>query len=311
MSSVSKVVFGNTTIMDITDSTVDSDTLLTGTRAYGANGDPVIGGVVKSWTGTMAQYTQEASQIPDGTQVNILDDFTTAGEPMGIADIYSTAEREIGVWIDGKPLYQKTWALQQSIESSTWVELTAVNLSGVEQLVSCVICRESAINDVILTVREYGISTNAKLQIVPLSSNAMMVDKVTLKYTKTTDQPGSGKYVPSGAPAVHYSTDEQVIGTWIDGKPLYQKTVHETNIIIPQNANAYFDIAEGAANCKLISAEGSRNFMTSIPYTDPTFFICGVINDTTNKFAIKVYRNGSSLTLTDVCMTYRYTKTTD
>lgn len=30
------------------------------------------------------------------------------------------------------------------------------------------------------------------------------------------------------APTVHYSTDEQVIGTWIDGKPLYRKTFHKT-----------------------------------------------------------------------------------
>ena len=35
-------------------------------------------------------------------------------------------------------------------------------------------------------------------------------------------------FVPNtGAPArmLNYSTDEQVVGTWIDGKPLYQKTV--------------------------------------------------------------------------------------
>ena len=29
----------------------------------------------------------------------------------------------------------------------------------------------------------------------------------------------------NGQPALNYSTDEQVVGTWIDGKPIYQKTI--------------------------------------------------------------------------------------
>ena len=40
---VSKVVFGNDTVMDITDSTVTSNNLLSGEIAYGANGDQVVG----------------------------------------------------------------------------------------------------------------------------------------------------------------------------------------------------------------------------------------------------------------------------
>jgi hypothetical protein len=45
----------------------------------------------------------------------------------------------------------------------------------------------------------------------------------TYQYTKTTDTAGSGTWTPEGVPAHHYSTSEQVIGTWIDGKPLYEK----------------------------------------------------------------------------------------
>ena len=47
---------------------------------------------------------------------------------------------------------------------------------------------------------------------------------LTIYYTKTTDTAGSGNWGMNGVPAVHYSTNEQVIGTWIDGKPLYQKS---------------------------------------------------------------------------------------
>ena len=38
---------------------------------------------------------------------------------------------------------------------------------------------------------------------------------VTLQYTKTTDVAGSGDYTTLGIPTVHYSTNEQVIGTWL------------------------------------------------------------------------------------------------
>ncbi len=47
---------------------------------------------------------------------------------------------------------------------------------------------------------------------------------ITIQYTKTTDVAGSGNWNTDGVPTVHYSTSEQVIGTWIDGKPLYEKT---------------------------------------------------------------------------------------
>ena len=48
--------------------------------------------------------------------------------------------------------------------------------------------------------------------------------RFTIKYTKTTDVAGAGLFVPSGIMAVHYSTTEQIIGTWL-GETLYQKVV--------------------------------------------------------------------------------------
>lgn len=78
MSAVSKVVFGNTTVIDITDSTVNANNLLSGEIAYGANGEQVEGSLVTTpvWTGTQAEYNQQSSQIDNGTIVNITDDYT-------------------------------------------------------------------------------------------------------------------------------------------------------------------------------------------------------------------------------------------
>ncbi|MBR1718389.1 MAG: hypothetical protein IJ715_03880 [Bacilli bacterium] len=41
----------------------------------------------------------------------------------------------------------------------------------------------------------------------------------------------------------NYSTDEHVVGTWIDGKPIYQKTIEFNNIAIGENTNYPHNIA--------------------------------------------------------------------
>ncbi len=60
------------------------------------------GGSANIWTGTAAEYEQQAAQIPDETVVLITDDE----ENTEAFEIYSTDEHIIGKW-DGKPLYRK------------------------------------------------------------------------------------------------------------------------------------------------------------------------------------------------------------
>lgn len=71
MSSVSKVVFGNTTVMDITDSTVNANNLLSGNKAYGADGEPVFGslsvGSTINVTTTDSRLFGETLTLSDGT----------------------------------------------------------------------------------------------------------------------------------------------------------------------------------------------------------------------------------------------------
>ena len=62
------------------------------------------GGSANIWTGTMAEYEQQASQIADDTLVCITDDE----EQTQAMIVYSTTEQVCGTWIDGKTLYQKT-----------------------------------------------------------------------------------------------------------------------------------------------------------------------------------------------------------
>lgn len=302
--AVNKVVFGNTTVMDITDSTVDSDSLLTGVKAYGADGDPVIGGVVKSWTGTAAQYAQEASQIPDGTQVNILDDFTPVGIPIGIADIHSTEEREIGVWIDGKPIYQKT-ITNQSITLS-WVSSNKHALATIDPLIENV--------DLFISIKGYIPATNVAMNISAYVDNnkwklaSILGDTITtltIQYTKTTDTPGSGKYVPSGALAVHYSTDEQIIGTWIDGSTLYEKTYEITTPSVTATPTA---VIEYPSNFAIKHIDGLFNNANPINIYRGANYYTATFNNKTNH-TIDVEAKGISVGVSGI-ITLQYTKST-
>ena len=312
MSSVSKVVFGNTTVMDITDSTVDSDTLLTGTKAYRADGEPVIGGVVKSWTGTMAQYLEEASQIADGTQVNILDDFTPVGDPIGIADIYSTAEREIGVWTDGKPLYEKTYEITTPSVAATPTAVIEYPSTFAIKVIDGLYNNANPINvyrGSNYYTATFNNKTNHTIDVETKGISVGVSGVIILKYTKTTDTPGSGKYVPSGAPAVHYSTDEEIIGTWIDGKPIYEITATGTT---PNTYDSWVELIN--LNC---TVENVIYHYGTIKRGDNESYPGTYLGDYASLF--KVFSNGSvQIRIKDnylpnhpYTFTIQYTKATD
>lgn len=143
--------------------------------------------------------------------------------------IYSEEEREIGVWTDGRPLYQTTIYLGNLSQDSSWHNV-AHNIADIDKIINCVgRVQDSTMVYVIPNYRaamSLGITLGADATTITYMNNWISATDcyITLQYTKTTDQPGSGTWTPQGVPAVHYSTDEHVIGTWIDGSTLYEKT---------------------------------------------------------------------------------------
>ena len=152
--------------------------------------------------------------------------------------IYSEEEREIGVWIDGKPLYQRT--IVGTLDGSSPYTFFVGATYDVDAYVSVeikIISNNSAnhyeflstgyvnSNNYVGVYNEGGTDKNLKLYYNTGSYGSGSTYYATIRYTKTTDTAGSGIWTPSGIPAVHYSEEEQVVGTWIDGKTLYQKTV--------------------------------------------------------------------------------------
>ena len=159
--------------------------------------------------------------------------------------IYSDTERKIGVWRDNKPLYQKTWLVPKSSLNSGETTYTHNDDLHIDNLVSV----EGAVGNTRPLV-EYHSNSAWACSIYNIGNNAFWIYlgssvysnlantsyvKVTLRYTKTTDVAGSGDYNTYGVPTVHSSTSEQVVGTSLDNKPLYEKTLTFSGINVDNN----------------------------------------------------------------------------
>jgi len=160
--------------------------------------------------------------------------------------IYSTEEREVGVWIDNKPLYQRTYPISSTvINNDGGADITSYvdNFSEMENIIDCLANNIININAGISGVRIWlGYTNRNKLKAY--CGEQTTANYITIWYTKTTDTPGSGSYNTLGVPNVHYSTDEQVIGTWIDGRPIYMKCFQLSNYQLVRSAWTIIDDVE-------------------------------------------------------------------
>ena len=165
--------------------------------------------------------------IPDATVVSNL---TVMGNRFDKANIYTDTERMIGSWM-GKPLYQKTINFGHNYDSNNRITktLTEIGISNLDKFIymeGIALASGGAAMPVPIAQSSSEIIclyyATSITSIIILCTTASWKDRdiyITLQYTKTTDTTvniGTGN---------DYSTDEQIIGTWIDGKPLYQKTV--------------------------------------------------------------------------------------
>lgn len=228
--------------------------------------------------------------------------------------IYSTEERKIGVWTDGKPLYEKTFVMtgSYSITSTAW--LSIVEMPGVDTVIDVESISPSAVNDGRLRWRY--LSSNNYLECAGDTNLTLQTPIITVRYTKTTDTAGSGTWTPQGVPTVHYSTDEHIVGTWIDGKTLYKKTVsfttgsagsyntYDTGILNPDTIIFDFNASyyeTGNAKVQALSYWGE------IPSSGYSNAFCILANKVDNKIRID-YRVGSTASNKTAYVTVRYTK---
>ena len=142
------------------------------------------------------------------------------------------------------------------------------------------------------------------------------LNKTTLDKLSTSDEGNllfNGKGI--NGDLHNYSTEEQVVGTWIDGKPLYEKTFKTTvnvtgsteyfsNVIV-EDAEEYFIenafCTENENGTGAIQMIGSVNFNGNYDYNITSF------NLNTGRWWI--IRGGGTSPYTTIIV--RYTKTTD
>ena len=117
-----------------------------------------------------------------------------------------------------------------------------------------------------------------------------------------------------------YSTAEQRIGTWIDGKPLYERTVSTPSPTVTTDGTdsiAHIDISN-TIDFSFISFQiaYATQQCFPLPYvvvaTPPRRMTCRTDrNSGTNMTSITILSNGTGFNNTTTVATIRYTKTTD
>ena len=232
--------------------------------------------------------------------------------------IYSEEEREVGVWIDNKPLYAKSFHQQLSGDRGN-IDISSLNVEhgwiydgfydiGVTSL---------GLNEILgsnnLTYTHLNAGLNPPYIDCRNYISANSTVYVTILYTKTTDVAGSGSYNTLGAPTVHYTTDEQVIGTWIDGKPLYQKSYENLNIGTVQNYTLTLSDLQNIEYFRVVPEGSQVSVLIPFPYVHyGTENLVGYLTDVTNGVPSLEIRKGSAASLSNLqFLTIQYTKTTD
>jgi hypothetical protein len=290
----------------------------------------------------------EDNSTDDTTEVNVVREMTkaefdqlTEEEKIGLINItditggnddrfqpviYSEEEREIGVWTDGKPLYQKTVIITNititlddgySYDISSWnVDTIVKNPEGF-----VTISNETDLRTVPFGVLgEYATDITSTRSAVKFSrkGGSLPCNRVvfTLTYTKTTDTAGSGQWTPQGVPAHHYSENEQVVGTWIDGSTIYEKTFDLSSVSLTNATWSNNVLGTSGSNIKIRKFSGTFNITgggyTNEPYADYIYYrsedeyFTAVINGAGDDINLRPQINGVTMTA-GVC-TIRYTK---
>ena len=267
------------------------------------------------------------------------------GMPYNADALYDTSERVVGIYTDGKPLYKKVinfGALPNAKSKEVAHGITNINASSFK-LVQAFANRP---NDTItipflnLTSLSGAINllvttTNVKITTGEDRSNSTAF--VYLYYTKTTDStrtlPSAGHSADgngvfciragvSGDANTHvYSTTEQIVGEWIDGKTIYEKTIVDTLPVTETNGvRASKQIPTGTNISKITAVSAFCYSSTGVICPLYGSVVSSRENDvgyqvrsntaSTNNNSITVYNANNIWNGIEVIFTIQYTKTT-
>lgn len=145
-----------------------------------------------------------------------------ANDFCSIFEIYSTEETVVGVWTNGKLVYQKTMFTKTPKVSNTWTAALSLSDLGIDEIVdirgSVIYSNGSTMNIPYASTPTFLAAIAADPNVVSLwvtDSDLHDLDaRVTLRYTKTADSEGP---IPNNASGSHIYSDAEVIdGVYYD-----------------------------------------------------------------------------------------------
>lgn len=222
---------------------------------------------------TQSEYNAlPASKTSDGILYCIKDAGGADGFP---PLIYSDEEREVGVWRDGKPLYQKSFYMAIISAGTSRINHNIDNLGQIANAFGMTIPSESVSDKEsrpIPFTYSTGSSSSEWYSGFTINNTEIMLQSgssfasrhshayITVQYTKTTDVAGSGTWTTRGGYAHHYSADEHIIGTWF-GKTLWEKTIYYSSPGGTADTNKIIDTSiKHGVNCNVVDVRGVQTY---------------------------------------------------
>ena len=181
-------------------------------------------------------------KLTAGTNIDITNStisaLATVDGFFGKSSLYSTTEKVIGCWTDGRPLYQKV--IDFGAGANRTVKSVSHGVSNINTLVDLHFFGQMGSGSTSsgsltagmcdATFEYFNDNGNVSSIAVYLIADKIYMDarhdasmynyKVVIKYTKTSDAANSFNY----ADVNDYSTSEKIVGTWVNGANLYQRT---------------------------------------------------------------------------------------
>ena len=297
---VNKVEYGGNTIIDLTSDTVTPNSMLRTATAHDAAGAPITGTLVgQEWFDkTEAQYRAEEAQS-DPTQGT------------GVYDpnkLFIIEDMDLNGWVATS---------KQTATANSTTTLTFLHASIHPDSLILIAAEDVTTKSMPLQGHNYSKDISAKINYQDEGECQIVFDKqpnntdfwLVIRNADDLDDSVGG----SNAQNI-YSTEESVIGRWIDGKPIYRKVIQNTT---PGTGESSKDIdISGLSVDTLINIYGSAYhtetglFVIPVNYTQESGqFLATRIRDVNSKLNIKT--NGSWANNLAIIVILEYTKTTD
>ena len=139
-------------------------------------------------TAADVSYDNTSSHLTADDVQEAIDELNTAISQIDTGDNYSETETVIGSWIDGSPLYRRTFTgLSVVTNTDTWVKL-GLNISDLNRVIKVDAYRVSADNPTKMALAESQVQDGDVAVTVVSSTYNGTIIIATVEYTKTPAQ---------------------------------------------------------------------------------------------------------------------------